>query len=336
MRRVAVLLRAALLAGLACALGCGGSAVEAGSSGNEAAFRSIGPSRIPIPPAPPSDGAFGTHTDRFASGRPRSLGAYTVYQRRSLPHGVWTFWADDGSRKGQGRFHLGSPVGCFAIWSHGHRVTGIASDGAIRPAACEPPVHQEADILESAHGGEAQPPVDLSFETFFAPGADLGVESTKYATNDPEMTWSLAGLWRRRLGPLRVGGVVGLRGAEYDYFGLPLTATVGWGRQINTWLGIDVRGELGVIILQARPQLENFAVGRDYFWTPLSAVQADASWRIAGRLELTLGARLELALPREVDRTTTFCSFACGRETDTWSLGGFTPGLIAGARFLVW
>ena len=76
------------------------------------------------------------------------------------------------------------------------------------------------------------------------------------------------------------------------------------------------------MILQARPQLENFAVGREYFWTPLSAAQADASWRIGGRLELSLGARLELAMPREVDRTTTFCSFACGNETDTWKLGG--------------
>lgn len=328
--------RSALLAGLAVALGCGGTAVEGGSRGNEAAFRSIGPSRIPIPPPPPRTDAVGTHTNRYDSGRPRALGAYTVYQQRSLPHGVWTFWAADGSRQGQGRFHLGSPVGCFAIWSHGHRVTGIASDGAIRPAACEPPAHQAADILESAHGGEAQPPVDLTFETFIAPGADLGAESTKYATRNPDMTWSLAGLWRRRFGPWRVGGMVGLRGAEYDYFGLPLAATAGWGRQLSTWFGIDLRGEIGAMILQARPQLENFAVGREFFWTPLTAAQADASWRIGGRLELSLGARLELAIPREVDRTTTFCSFACGNETDTWKLGGLTPGLVAGARFLVW
>ena len=326
----------ALVAGL-CALACGGSAVEGGASQSpESAFRSIGPSRIPTPPAPPGNRAVGSHTERYASGLPRALGTYTVYQQRSVPHGIWTFWSADGSRQGQGRFHLGSPVGCFAIWSHGHRVTGIASDGEIQPGACEPPVHQEADILESAHGGEAQPPVDLTFETFLAPGADLGTESTKYATNDPEMTWSLAGLWRRRFGALRVGGMVGLRGAQYDYFALPVAATAGWGRQLTTWLGIDLRGELGVMVWQARPQLENFAVGKEWFWTPLSAVQAEASWRIAGRLELFAGGRLELALPREVDRTTTFCSFNCGNETDTWSLGGLTPGLVLGLRFLVW
>jgi len=65
-------------------------------------------------------------------------------------------------------------------------------------------------------------------------------------------------------------------------------------------------------------------------------LQAEASWRLGGRVELTAAGRVELAIPRTVERTSRICSFVCGTETDTWHLGGFTPGLVVGMRFLVW
>lgn len=319
------------------AVGCGGGAGAVGRSQEPgSAFRSIGSSRIPDPAPPPRAGYTGAHTAYHADGQPRSHGAYARDGERSVPHGMWTFWLADGSRQSQGRFHLGVPVGCFAIWSHGHRVTGLAEQGSIQPAACEPPRHEEADMIESSHGGEAQPPVDLAFETYLAPGAGLGARSTLYATDDPDMTWAVSALWRRRLGAVRIGGAVGLRAGEHDYFAVPVTVVGGWGRQLRTWLGVEAWGELGALVVQARPKLANYAIGREFFWTPLGAAQAEASWRIAGRLELSAGGRVELGLPREVDRTTRFCSFNCGQETDTWSLGGFTAGLVLGIRFLVW
>ncbi|HEU5061357.1 MAG TPA: hypothetical protein VFU21_32755 [Kofleriaceae bacterium] len=326
---------ALLVAGLLAA-GCGGAAVEAGGQQNhEAAFRSIGPSRLPQPPPPPEARTIGSRTQRYASGRPRSLGAYTVYQQRSVPHGVWTFWAADGSRTGQGRFHLGSPVGCFAIWSHGHRVTGIADGEQLRPADCQTPLHEEADILESTHGGGAQPPVDLSFETYLAPGAGIGATSTRFENNDPDMIWAVSSMWRRRVKMFRYGAALGVRAAEDEYFAVPVALVGGWGRQLRTWLTFDVRGELGALVISTRPVV-NSAFGHEWFWTPLGAVQADAGWQIAGRLEVTAGARLELGLPRDVERTARVCSFNCGTETDTWSLGGLTAGLVLGFRFLVW
>jgi len=300
------------------------------------AFRSIGPSRIPTPASPPRAGYAGLHTDYHPNGRPRSHGAYVRRGEQSVPHGLWTFWLPDGSRQGQGRFHLGSPVGCFAVWSHGHRVTGIAADGAIQPAACEPPPNEEADVVEAAHGGEAQPPVDFGFQSLIAPGAALGAESTQYVTRDPDMTWALSAIWRRRLGPLRFGGAAGVRAGEYDYLAVPVTLVGGWGQTVNSWLAVDVWGELGALFLRAQPKLENYAVGKEYFWTPLTAVQAEASWRIAGRLELSLAGRAELAIPRDVERTSRLCFGVCGAVTDTWSIGGFTPGVVLGLRFLVW
>lgn len=318
------------------AVGCGGSLVEGGADqDHSSAFRSIGPSRIPVPPRPPSPMAVGAHTERYADGSPRSHGAYTVYQARSVPHGVWTFWAPDGSRTGQGRFHLGSAVGCFAVWSHGHRITGVANGEQLIPGACEPPHHEEADVLESAHGGAAQPPVDFGFETFVAPGAGIGATSTRFENNDADMIWGVAATWRRRARWLRYGAALGLRGAEDEYFAVPVTLVGGWGRQLKTWLAVDVRGELGVLAISTRPVV-NSAFGNEWFWTPLTAVQADVGWQIAGRLEFTAGARVELGLPRDVERTARVCSFNCGAETDTWSLGGVTAGLVLGVRFLVW
>lgn len=321
---------------LVCAVGLACGAAETGPSREPpSAFRSIGHSRLPVPAPPPSATAVGSHAEHYASGKPRSLGAYTLYQERSVPHGVWTFWSADGQRQGQGRFHLGSAVGCFAVWSHGHRITGIASGGELQPAVCEPPPHQAADVLEQAHGGEAEPPVDLSFETLLAPGFGIGATSTRFRNNDADMIWAVSALWRRRAGWLRYGAALGVRGAEDDYFAVPVSAVAGWGRQVRTWLAVDVRGELGALVVSARPRVSS-AVGHEYFWTPLAALQADAGWRIAGSFELTLGARLEFGLPRDVERTTRVCSFNCGGETDTWSLGGLTAGLVVGGRFLVW
>lgn len=320
------------------AVGCGAAAGEAGpAQDHQSAFRSIGPSRIPRPGPPPTPGYVGSHTAYYSNGRPQAHGTYIRRGAAAVPHGVWTFWLADGSRQSQGRFHMGDPVGCFASWTpEGHRVTGFASGGEIQPASCEPPRHEVADILESSHGGAAQPPVDLSFQTLISPGADLGVESTRYRTGDPGMTWAVSAMWRRRVGPMRFGGALGLRAGEYDYLAVPVTLVGGWGRQMTTWLGLELWGEIGATVYRAQPQLENYAVAVEYFWTPVAAVQAEASWRIAGRLELSVAGRAELAIPRDVERSTLICFRLCGMETDTWSLGGFTPGLVIGLRFLVW
>lgn len=318
------------------ALGCGAATTPSDPAQDHAsAFRSIGPARLPEPAPPPAPGYAGVHTSYYDGGQPRSHGHFIRRGERSLPHGIWTFWLPDGSRQSQGRFHLGEPVGCFAMWSHGHRVTGLATAGAFEPAACEPPVHETADIVESAHGGEAHPPVDIAFGTFIAPGVGIGVTTTKYQTNDPDMRWAVAAQWRRRVREIRFGAASGVRGGEYEYFAVPAALVGGWGRQLTTWLSIDAWGELGVLVVSAKPRF-NSAIGHETLWTPLTAVQADVGWQIAGRLEITLGGRLELGLPREVDRTTKFCSFNCGGETDTWDVGGLTGGLVAGLRFLVW
>lgn len=329
-----VTLLAALLA-----VGCGGASGAVGPRQDpQSAFRSIGSSRIPQPEPPRTASYVGADTTYYANGKPKSHGTYMIHRQRSVPHGLWTFWSADGNRQSQGRFHLGDPVGCFAVWTpQGDRVTGFAEKGEVSPASCAPPGHQEADMLESSYGGAVQPPVDVVLETFVAPGFGLGARSTKYVSSDPDMTGAASVMWRHRLrGGWRLGGALGMRLAEYDYSAVPATVVGGWRRQALTWLVFEVRGELGALFLFTRPQLENYAVGREYFWTPLSAVQAEASWHVSHQLELSIAARVELAMPREVERTTRVCSFVCGTEPDTWSIGGVTPGVVLGVRFLVW
>lgn len=316
--------------------GCGGASTAAPESDPASAFRSIGPPPIPVPPVRPA-GEAGGRTAYWANGRLRSHGFYVARGDRSVASGVFTFWTADGRRQGQGRYQDGRPVGCFAMWlADGTRLTGFPDQGSLRPADCDAPSHPAADVLEVAHGEVGEPIVDLSFQTFIAPWSSLGARTSKYATSDPEMTGALMILWRRRLDALRLGGSAGVRGAEYGYYGITATGLGGWGRQLTSWLDVEAWGELGVLFMQAKPQLADKREGREYLWTPVSAAQAEAAFRLGDSLELTAAARLELRYPRSVDRQTVFCRAPCDPMIDTWKTGGLAAGLVVGLRFLVW
>jgi hypothetical protein len=181
----------------------------------------------------------------------------------------------------------------------------------------------------------AEPRADVSIQTFVAPGASIGARTTRYATDDPEMTGALSVAWRRRVGAARFGGAAGVRFAEHGYAATPWTAVAAWGVQPTRWLAVDLQGELGALFLFARPELSNYNEGSEYLWTPLAAGQAEASWRLGASAELSLALRTEVRMPREVERTTTFCNLYCMAETDTWSLGGAAVGAVLGLRFLI-
>lgn len=333
-------MRRALATGALVALvtaGCGGAASQPPPPADGgSAFRSIGLPPIPAPPARRA-GEAGAHTAYHPNGKPRSHGLYVVRGDRAVPHGIWTFWLADGRRQAQGRYHEGQPVGCFAIWSaRGDRITGLAESGALRPAPCQVPAHPAAEVLEQAHGEGGAPIVDLSFQTFVAPGSSLGARTTRYATADPEMTGALSAIWRRRVGAVRFGGAGGVRGAEYGYYGFTGAALAGWGRQLNPWLDFETWGELGALFMHAKPQLIDYREGREYLWTPFGAGQAELSFRIGQEIELTAAGRLELRYPRNVERQTIFCRAPCDAMIDTWSTGGFAAGAVLGLRFLVY
>ncbi len=319
------------------AAACGGGSGAAGAESDPAsAFRSVGVPRIVVPP-PRAVSEAGVRTQYYANGRPRSHGRYVAVGERALADGVWTYWQTDGSRRSQGRFQRGEPVGCFAIWlPRGQRVTGLAERGEFRPGACVPPGDSAVEVLEAAHGTGAPAVVDIGFETFLAPWSPLGARTSKYATDDPHMTGALMALWRRHVGEARFGGSAGVRGAEFGYYGLTAAGLAGWGRQLTGWLGVEAWGELGLLFMQAKPQLEDHREGREYLWTPIIAGEAEAAWRLATSLELTTGVRLELRYPRSVDRQTVFCRAPCDAMTDTWKTSGIAAGLVVGLRFLVW
>ena len=324
-----------IVTGLLVLAASAGSARAAGAAQPASPFRSIGPA-IPVPPALAASET-GPRTDYYSNGRPRSHGLYVMRGDRSVAQGVFTFWAADGRRQSQGRYADGQPVGCFAVWlAGGQRITGFAEQGGLRVASCDPPSHAAADVIEDAHGEGGEPIIDLSFQSFVAPWSPLGARTSKYATSDPEMTGALMVLWRRHVGEARFGGAAGVRGAEYGYYGLTATGLGGWGRRLSSWLAVDAWGELGILFMQAKPQLEDHREGREYLWTPLSAAQAEASWRVSSSLEVTTAARFELRFPRSVDRQTIFCRAPCDPMTDTWKTGGIAAGVVLGFRFLVW
>lgn len=307
----------------------------------QVAFRPLGPLRVPAPSPSGEARLEGPFTTFYPNGKPESHGAYAVHGGRSLPHGMWTFWLADGSRQAQGRFHMGDPVGCFASWSGaGGLTTGIADHGEIQPADCDPPRHEEADLLEAAHGGAARPRGDIAFQTFVAPGAELGARSTRFTPRDPAMTSAFSVILRRRFGAARFGGEAAIRLSDsYDYMGSSVTAVGGWGAQPARWLAVDVWGELGGLFLWARPELEGVGPshGRIFLWTPLTAAQAEASWRLRDRIELSLAGRFELRIPRDVEKKAEFCgAFSCIEQNDTWSLGGVALGAVLGLRFVFW
>lgn len=298
-----------------------------------------GPLRVPIPSSLDRPILEGPYTSYYPNGKPESFGSYAITKGRSVPHGMWTFWQGDGSRQSQGRFHQGQPVGCFASWSdEGALSTGVAERGEIRPASCDPPRHEEADMLEARHGGRVQARGDISFQAMMGVGAGFGARSTRYVPADPALREMLALVVRRRLGSLRVGAAAGLRLADADgYIGSTATALGGWSLPSGP-VALDAWLELGGLFLWAEPHLEDGRIshGRVFLWTPLAASQVEVSMRVSPRFELTLAGRLELRFPREVERATLFCGFGCIEESDTWSLGGVAPGAGAGARLVLW
>jgi len=303
------------------------------------ALPSTGPLRVPMPSSPGAVQLEGPYTSYYPNGKPESYGAYAIVRGRSVPHGMWTFWQGDGSKQSQGRFHFGDPVGCFASWSDdGALSTGLADHGEVRPAECDPPRHEEADMLEAEHGGTAQPRGDIGFQALMGVGGRLGAQSTRYVPSDPAVTQMLSLLIRRRSRALRFGGAAGLRLSDAEgYFGS--TATVLGGASSSSGkAAMDGWLELGGLLLWAQPVLEDGRVshGRVFLWTPMAAAQAEGSWRVADRLELTVAGRFEVRFPRDLEKTTLFCGFGCVEESDTWSLGGvaFSAGL--GVRMILW
>jgi hypothetical protein len=313
-----------------------GSARAAGpESDPAAAFRSIGPPPIPLPPTRAAGDA-GPRTDYHPNGRPRSHGLYVTLGDRAVAQGVFTFWTANGNRQSQGRYAEGKPVGCFAVWmAGGERITGFADDGGLRVASCEPPRDAAAEVLEVAHGGGADAQVDLTFETFVAPGASVGAR-THYTTDDPKMRAAIMALWRQRVGPWRLGGAAAARPAEDGYTGISGSGLAGWGRRATSWLDLEVWSELGLLWVHAKPEIADQREGVENVWTPFAAAHGEAAWRIAQEVELTAGARLEVRYPREIYRQTIFCRAPCDPRFDTWHMGGVAAGFVVGLRFLVW
>lgn len=335
MRRLAPILLCAAL------VGCGGARGPVPASDPSSAFRSTGGPPIPMPLVRPV-GEAGGKSDFYANGRLRSHGFYAARGDRAVAHGVFTFWTSDGNRQAQGLYQEGQPVGCFAVWMpDGTKVTGFPDQGGLRPAACEPPHHPAAEVLELAHGGAGDPIVDLTFETFVAPGASVGARTTRYATDDPEFMAAVMAIWRRRVGPWRFGGAVGARPAEDGYAGITGAGLAGWSRPVNCRLGLEVWSELGLLWVHAKPQLEDHRNAVEDIWTPFAAAQGEVAWRISQSVELTAGGRFEVRYPRKIYRQTIFCAGGtptapCDALFDTWRMGGIAAGGILGVRFLVW
>lgn len=335
MRRFAPLLLCTAL------VGCGGARSAAPESDPSSAFRSIGPPQIPVPPARPA-GESGARTDYYSDGHLRSHGPYVARGERAVAHGVFTFWTASGKRQVQGRYQDGQPVGCFAVWlPGGTRVTGFPDQGRLRPADCDPPGHQAAEVLEVVRGGTGEAEVDLTFEAFIAPGASVGARTSRYATDDPEIIGALMAIWRRRVGPWRFGGAASARPADDGYAGITFSGLAGWGRPLNCRFDLDVWSELGLLWVHAKPRLEDHRNSLEDVWTPFAAVQGEIGWRIGHEVELTAGARFEVRYPREIYRQTVFCSgsrptSSCDSLYDTWRMGGIAAGGVLGIRFLVW
>jgi hypothetical protein len=332
---------------LAIMLGCGGAGSAATPADPGSAFRSVGPPPIPVPPVRPAGEAGGRsdYYPYYPNGRLRSHGYYAVRGDRAVARGVFTFWTAAGTRQAQGRYQDGLPVGCFALWLRGGaRVTGLADQGDLRPADCEPPSHPAAEVLELEHGGAGDPVVDVSFETFVAPGASVGARTTRYATDDPEIIAAVMAIWRRHVGAWRFGGAASVRPAEDSYGGITGSGLAGWGRQATSWLDLEVWSELGLLWVHARPELEDHRSAVENVWTPFAAVQGEVALRIGREIELTAGGRFELRYPRNIYRQTSFCAGGtagglpapCDTLFDTWRMGGIAAGAVLGLRFLVW
>ncbi|HUS68294.1 MAG TPA: hypothetical protein VMZ28_27355, partial [Kofleriaceae bacterium] len=141
------------------------------------------------PRAYDSDSIQGPVTSWHENGRIEAYGTYEVHRGQSVPHGIWTFWWNEGQLKSRGRYINGHRVGCFAVWTrHGaHRTTAFAEGGHLRVADCEPPRHEEADFTAHEVGGAPREPRgDIALSYFLAPVGSFGGASSTGPSVDIE------------------------------------------------------------------------------------------------------------------------------------------------------
>ncbi len=281
----------------------------------------------------------GPVTTWHPNGRIRSHGTYEVQRGASLPHGMWTFWWDEGQLMSRGRYINGQRVGCFAMWSRhgGRRTTAFVEGGRLRYDDCEPPRHEEADFAADEIGGiKREPRGDIAASYFLAPVGSFGGDTSTGPEVDIEHAVGLR--VQLRSGCRRLAGNVGFRKGDHPgYQAMPLT--LGYGQQWNypsTAWSVEGSVEAGAHLVWAQPTEGGASsVGQVFHWTPMIALSLELGVSKGRYFDLVVGGRFEGRLPREYETETLFCN-PCRNHLVDWQLGGVSIGPTIALRSRIW
>jgi len=261
----------------------------------------------------------------------------------STPHGSWTFWYQDGSKRSQGEYLLGSPDGCFSVWdAQGHRHSQHWSneDRQFQDSDCKGPTRDEvADIEDQLSDSRTDTPeLDFSVSTMFT-NRGFGIENSVYADKRPTVHQNVELAIRRHLRLVALGALTSVRISEDgDTRGWVAAGTVSIPLPSpSPRIAFEATAALGYQQTQARlrlpddPELE--ALVPPTFSTPYGALQLDAQIPLQQVIAIVIGIRGESGLPNERENTAQFNTpDGIIPYRHTWSVGRASLGLLIGLR----
>jgi hypothetical protein len=292
-------------------------------------------------PSPMSGNLQGPFTHWYPDGAVESHGNYVQQGGASVPDGVWGFWYPDGKPKAVGRYDGGQPVGCFATWDEqGVRLTGVVDGEQLRVEHCDPPVDDSLARAEMRSHPRDRRELwgDVSINTSVESGT-FGESNPTQRDSDPSPRAAFQAEVRKHVGKLRFGGALGYRLSNSDdahAYAAGAVAAYGLPSPYR-WLDAEVEAQLGLQYLDItarRPDIPG--VGSASLWAPHGGVRFAASFTVSPALAITLGARLDGSLVRNVDEQVQYCAPFCSAPVmETWKIGGAAYGVDLGVRLML-
>lgn len=303
----------------------------------------------PVPPSPEGRPLSGPMTTWTTSGQLASHGVYILTtDGDSRPHGLWTFWHENGQVQRLGNYILGVPDGCFSSWEEDgthHTWRWSEMEDRFERVACKGPTVASVGDLEDELSDVAEDTVqlDMSVGTFFSRGG-LGIKTVDLVIREPGLSRNAELTLRKHFRRFRLGGLVALRSLDHGgYDAWVAAATVALAlpslhKRLSPHVSLALGAQRTEATLVLRQDTDFQSDSPLTVFGPYAALEVGAGFRAHRSVEFVLAARAEGGLPKEVTTTSVFRSGDLQPITRTaiWRVGRYSLGLILGLRVAVY
>lgn len=268
-----------------------------------------------------------------------SVASYGRFSRgsgdRSVPHGVFTVWHQDGRRHTQVTYEMGRPVGCAGLWDDtGELRTGLVQEDRFRAAPCDLTIDEEATGIAAARGfpsssGPAVAALDIG--TLLSP-ADYPFASEELPPVSFDHNVRLG--FTYPLGPVAIGLAAQWWSTEDRRRALSVAPLVAWSAPTPlSRLRLLASAELGARRYSTRARIgPRSATEWDHVPSLYGALTGGLALQLSRTFSLQLSGMLTHDLEREVTVTSLYCAYDCVEAEMVWNVGGSLFGALVQAQ----